>query len=164
MYWEAALPIILTVGVWKSIEHGQRRWLWLALAGGLIVIEAIILSASRAALVGAGLMAASGTARAYSVLTHQAVIDTVWKDGLEPAIRARFPRASEADLRRARAYAYGGCIVQDMGYITVGDKIDPNDWKNDPRPSPQEITDSVMDQLPPCPASERCGNLTMSGT
>ena len=50
MYWEAALPLILATGVWWSIERAQRRWIILALAASLIVIEAIILSASRAAL------------------------------------------------------------------------------------------------------------------
>jgi hypothetical protein len=50
MYWEAALPILVAVGVWWSIARAQRRWLGLALGGSLIVIEAIILSASRAAL------------------------------------------------------------------------------------------------------------------
>ena len=37
--------------------------------------------------------------------------------------------------------------VQNMGYITVGDKIDPNDWENNPRPSAEEIVASVMRQL-----------------
>ena len=55
MYWEAALPILITVGVWWSIERAQRRWLILTLAGSLIVIEAIILSSSRAAMVSTGL-------------------------------------------------------------------------------------------------------------
>jgi O-antigen ligase len=55
MYWEAALPIILAVGGWWSIGRAQRRWLSrsVAVAAGFIVIEAIILSASRAALVSA---------------------------------------------------------------------------------------------------------------
>jgi hypothetical protein len=55
MYWEAALPILIVVGVWWSIERGQRRWLILTLAGSLIVSEAIVLSSSRAALVSTGL-------------------------------------------------------------------------------------------------------------
>jgi peptidoglycan-N-acetylglucosamine deacetylase len=38
-------------------------------------------------------------------------------------------------------------IAQDMGYITVGDKIDPDDWREDPRPTPEEITQSVVQQL-----------------
>jgi hypothetical protein len=51
MYWEAALPIIFAAGVWYSLERLKRRWLAIALVAGFIVIEAIILSASRAALV-----------------------------------------------------------------------------------------------------------------
>jgi hypothetical protein len=50
MYWEAALPVLLAVGVWWSIVRGQRRWIAGALATSFIVIEAIVLSASRAAV------------------------------------------------------------------------------------------------------------------
>jgi len=38
-------------------------------------------------------------------------------------------------------------LTQSMGYITVGDKIDPDDWHDDPHPSPEQITKSVVDQL-----------------
>jgi cellulose synthase/poly-beta-1,6-N-acetylglucosamine synthase-like glycosyltransferase/spore germination protein YaaH/peptidoglycan/xylan/chitin deacetylase (PgdA/CDA1 family) len=38
-------------------------------------------------------------------------------------------------------------LTQSMGYTTVGDKIDPDDWHDNPRPSPEQITQSVMDQL-----------------
>ncbi|CAG0932865.1 hypothetical protein TFLX_02808 [Thermoflexales bacterium] len=55
MYWEAALPVLIAVGVWWSIGRGQRRWLALALLAGLGVIEAIVLSASRAAVVSTAL-------------------------------------------------------------------------------------------------------------
>jgi hypothetical protein len=51
---------------------------------------------------------------AYSVLAHEAIIDSVWQDHLAPLIEKKFTGASEPDLRTARAY--GGCIVQDMGY------------------------------------------------
>jgi hypothetical protein len=57
---------------------------------------------------------------AYSVLTHEANIDAVWDSTIKPAIRARFPRASEDDLTEARAYAYGGCVIQDLGYYPFG--------------------------------------------
>ncbi len=53
---------------------------------------------------------------AYSVLTHEAVIDSVWDDSLRPALVARFPKASPEELRKAHAYAYGGVIVIDIGY------------------------------------------------
>ena len=38
-------------------------------------------------------------------------------------------------------------LTQSMGYTTVGDKIDPDDWHENPRPTPEQITQSVMDQL-----------------
>jgi len=56
----------------------------------------------------------------YSVLTHEAIVDSVWKDSIEPLLRQRFPRVSAQDLKTARAYAYGGSIIQDMGYYPFG--------------------------------------------
>lgn len=60
------------------------------------------------------------TVHGYSVLTHEAIIDTVWKDSIEKVLLKRFPKASADDLVQARAYAYGGCIIQDMGYYPLG--------------------------------------------
>jgi Zinc dependent phospholipase C len=57
---------------------------------------------------------------AYSVLTHEAIIDSVWMDAIQPLLRQRFPRATAEDLKMARAHAYGGSIVQDMGYYPFG--------------------------------------------
>jgi len=57
---------------------------------------------------------------AYSVLTHEAVIDTAWDGSLRPAILARYPNATPEQLRKAHAFAYGGVIVQDMGYYPLG--------------------------------------------
>jgi hypothetical protein len=56
----------------------------------------------------------------YSVLTHEAVIDSAWKDSIQPLLLQRFPRATAEELKTARAYAYGGSIVQDMGYYPFG--------------------------------------------
>jgi hypothetical protein len=61
--------------------------------------------------------------RAYSVLSHQAIIDVAWKDDLRPLLLSRFPAASPEDLLAARAYAYGGAIIQDLGYYPFGDKF-----------------------------------------
>jgi hypothetical protein len=58
--------------------------------------------------------------QAYSVLTHEAIIDSAWKDSIEKVLLKRFPRATAQDLQQARAYAYGGCIMQDMGYYPMG--------------------------------------------
>jgi hypothetical protein len=58
----------------------------------------------------------------YSVLSHEAIIDSVYPNRLAPMIRKRFPGTSEQAIQDARAYAYGGCIIQDMGYYPFGSK------------------------------------------
>jgi hypothetical protein len=57
---------------------------------------------------------------AYSVTSHQAIIDVVWEPSIKPAIRKRFPNASEEEIDRGQAYAYGGAIIQDLGYYPYG--------------------------------------------
>jgi cellulose synthase/poly-beta-1,6-N-acetylglucosamine synthase-like glycosyltransferase/peptidoglycan/xylan/chitin deacetylase (PgdA/CDA1 family)/spore germination protein YaaH len=53
-------------------------------------------------------------------------------------------------------------IAQDMGYVIVGDKIDPNDWRDNPRPSAAEIADRVITHLPPCTPNDRfCGSIIL---
>ena len=53
-------------------------------------------------------------------------------------------------------------IAQDMGYIIIGDKIDPNDWRENPRPSAAEIADRVITHLPPCGSDTRfCGSIVL---
>jgi peptidoglycan-N-acetylglucosamine deacetylase len=53
-------------------------------------------------------------------------------------------------------------ISESLGYIAVGDKIDPNDWKDNPRPSAQQIADFVLEHLPPCaPTDRQCGNIIL---
>ena len=64
----------------------------------------------------------SATSVAYSVLTHEEVVDLVWKDNIRPLLVKRFPEASADDLKRAHAFAYGGSLVQDMGYYPFGNK------------------------------------------
>jgi hypothetical protein len=61
-------------------------------------------------------------AGAYSVLTHEQVVDLVWQDQLRPMLLKRFPRATPDDLKKAHAFAYGGSLVQDMGYYPFGKK------------------------------------------
>jgi hypothetical protein len=57
---------------------------------------------------------------AYSVTSHQAIIDVVWEPNIKPAIRKRFPNAGEEEIDRGQAYAYGGAIIQDLGYYPFG--------------------------------------------
>jgi Zinc dependent phospholipase C len=56
----------------------------------------------------------------YSVLTHEAIIDAAWKESIVPALLKRFPNATPEELLKAHAYAYGGAIIQDMGYYPFG--------------------------------------------
>lgn len=60
---------------------------------------------------------------AYSVLTHEQVVDLLWKDDIEPLLTKRFPAANADDLKKAHAFAYGGSLVQDMGYYPFGNKF-----------------------------------------
>src|SRR5215831_3532445 len=59
---------------------------------------------------------------AYSVLTHEQVVDLLWNDQIRPLLLKRFPGSTEDQLREAHAYAYGGCVLQDMGYYPFGNK------------------------------------------
>jgi hypothetical protein len=52
----------------------------------------------------------------YSVLTHEAIVDSVWDGSIRKMLVERFPMATPEDLEQAHAYVYGGCIIQDMGY------------------------------------------------
>jgi hypothetical protein len=58
--------------------------------------------------------------RAYSVLTHEQVVDLLWEDRIQPMVKTRFPDLTEKQLREAHSYAYGGSLVQDMGYYPFG--------------------------------------------
>ena len=58
--------------------------------------------------------------RAYAVLAHEAIIDAVWETHIKPLLLSRFPGSTEEQLSEAQAYAYGGSIIQDMGYYPYG--------------------------------------------
>ncbi len=62
-------------------------------------------------------------AHAYSVLTHEAIIDSTWDSAIKPLLLERFPAATNEELTQAHAYAYGGCIIQDLGYYPFGSKF-----------------------------------------
>ena len=63
----------------------------------------------------------STEAHAYSVLTHEQLIDLTWQDSIVPLLLRRYPGLTPAQLDEARAYAYGGCVIQDIGYYPFGD-------------------------------------------
>ena len=60
------------------------------------------------------------SAGAYSVLSHEEIVDMAWRDTIIPMLRARFPGITPDDLRAAHAYAYGGSVIQDIGYYPFG--------------------------------------------
>jgi hypothetical protein len=59
-------------------------------------------------------------AHAYSVLAHEANVDVLWDTAIVPVLKQRFPRVTTEELVDARAYAYGGCVIQDLGYYPFG--------------------------------------------
>src|SRR5438445_5852781 len=59
-------------------------------------------------------------AQAYAVLSHEAIIDAAWESHIKPLLLEKYPQGTEEDLSRAQAYAYGGSIIQDMGYYPYG--------------------------------------------
>ncbi len=62
------------------------------------------------------MLGAPRSASAYSVLSHEAVVDALWQTSIRSLILKRFPGATPDQLHEAHAYVYGGCIIQDMGY------------------------------------------------
>ena len=68
------------------------------------------------------LLLSSAAVSAYSVLTHEQIVDLLWKDQIRTLLLKRFPASTPDDLRKAHAYAYGGSVMQDMGYYPFGNK------------------------------------------
>lgn len=61
-----------------------------------------------------------GGLAAYAVLSHEAIIDSAWSTDIRPLLLKRFPDATKEELKEAHGYAYGGAIIQDMGYYPHG--------------------------------------------
>lgn len=57
---------------------------------------------------------------AYSVLSHEAIVDALWDTKFKPILLARFPNATPPQLKEAHGYAYGGAIIQDIGFYPHG--------------------------------------------
>lgn len=69
---------------------------------------------------------AAPTAGGYSLLTHEQLIDLTWDASIVPLLKSRYPTLTEAQIEHARAYAYGGCVIQDIGYYPFGDAFFSN--------------------------------------
>jgi hypothetical protein len=70
----------------------------------------------------ATLLLGSCAASAYSVLTHEEIVDLVWLDTVQPLLLKKYPGLSEDQIKEAHAYAYGGAVIQDLGYYPFGSK------------------------------------------
>ncbi len=62
----------------------------------------------------------ASTANAYSVLSHEETVDLAWTPHIVPLLRERYPNATPEEVQIAHSYAYGGCIIQDLGYYPFG--------------------------------------------
>jgi zinc dependent phospholipase C len=63
---------------------------------------------------------------AVSVLSHEEMIDVAWESDLRPLLLARFPEATADQLKRAHSFAYGGSVIQDVGYYPLGNQLFTN--------------------------------------
>src|SRR4051794_24441563 len=66
------------------------------------------------------LLASSHSSEAYSVLSHEQLIDLSWRSAIVPLLLSRFPTLTPEQVRKAHANAYGGCVIQDLGYYPFG--------------------------------------------
>src|SRR6202140_836152 len=87
------------------IENGAKTWIGKLCV--LLVAATLLISAPQ-------------PVAAYSVLSHEAIIDSAWDTSIKPVLLKRFPDATKDELREAHGYAYGGAIIQDMGYYPHG--------------------------------------------
>ena len=89
----------------RSLAAIRRSWrlLWIRVVALLLV----------------SLMCGGGSS-AYSVLTHEEIVDLLWTDEIRPLLLKRFPELSEDQLKEAHGYAYGGAVIQDLGYYPFG--------------------------------------------
>jgi hypothetical protein len=81
-----------------------------------------MISPSRLAAIACATLLMANTSSGYSVLSHEAVIDAAWETHLKPMLLRKFPAATADELKEAHAYAYGGSVAQDVGYVPFSSK------------------------------------------
>jgi Zinc dependent phospholipase C len=80
------------------------------------------LNVARASVLFLLLAMCCGRSRAYSVLTHEEIVDLLWTSDIRPLLEHRFPGLTDDQIKEAHAYAYGGSVIQDLGYYPFGSK------------------------------------------
>jgi len=91
----------------RSGASTTKRWLRLSFRGLAIALAVLI---------------CSGGSSAYSVLTHEDIVDLAWASEIRPLLLQRYPGLSEGQIKEAHAYAYGGAVIQDLGYYPFGNR------------------------------------------
>jgi Zinc dependent phospholipase C len=89
------------------------------ISAGALTKERRLLSVRLVACLLMVLMCSRGSS-AYSVLTHEEIVDLLWADEIRPLLLKRYPGLSEDQIKEAHAYAYGGAVIQDLGYYPFG--------------------------------------------
>ena len=77
----------------------------------------------RAARLLALLLLSTSVFYGYSVLTHEAIVDSLWDASIQKMLLERFSLSTPDEMEEAHAYVYGGCIIQDMGYYPFSSKL-----------------------------------------
>src|SRR5450631_3473091 len=95
---------------------------WATSAGAVAKGQRWVCGCAAALLVMIAVLMGSGTASAYSVLTHEEIVDLAWADQIRPLLLQRFPGLTDEQMKEAHAYAYGGAVIQDLGYYPFGSK------------------------------------------
>src|SRR3984893_10518345 len=91
----------------KTSGATARSWRLLLVCAGALLLVLLVFSAG---------------SPAYSVLTHEEIVDLLWTDEIRPLLLQRYPGLTEEQLTEAHAYAYGGAVIQDLGYYPFGSK------------------------------------------
>src|SRR6266478_2602126 len=86
----------------SAASHSSRRW-------GIRIVAVFLV-----------MLLCTNVSFAYSVLTHEQIVDLLWTDELRPLLLKRFPALTEDQLKEAHGYAYGGAVIQDLGYYPFG--------------------------------------------
>jgi hypothetical protein len=77
---------------------------------------------ARAAAILLVALVSGGVSFAYSVLTHEEIVDLAWISEIRPLLVERFPGITDAQIKEAHSYAYGGSVIQDLGYYPFGSR------------------------------------------
>jgi hypothetical protein len=93
----------------NSISMGPRSdpWRQLCMRAGTVLLI---------------LLMSCNTSSGYSVLTHEEIVDLLWSDEIRPILLTRYPGLTEEQITEAHAYAYGGAVIQDLGYYPFGSR------------------------------------------